>query len=627
MSGSNDVLINCNYKVNFEDYAKEYKCYKKYLAKPYYEHICIKCGINYYQLSQETNVECQEIPEGYYVESSDQMKILKKCYSSCKKCDKGGDEAIHNCIECNDNYPIVNHNIKNTKNCYKETIITTEIKIETTLIAEKIKPTTYQIKIKEKTSELISKNTNSNYITEKVQNQNTEKIQDIQKIIKTQIKQESQYIDYKISIPTFLEKDKEIEIEPNKTSINVINIITNLINKFNRSSIDEGNNIEIKEGNILYIMSNTKNQRDEVENRNKTTINLGQCENELKSAYNISENNSLYIAKIEVKEEGMNIPKIEYEVYYPLYNNTLTKLNLSECKGKKIIVSIPVSISGDINKYNISSDYYNNICTKTTSENGADITLKDRKKQFIDNNMTLCEEDCELIEYNYTIEKAKCSCLVKIRLPLIDDIKFDKDKLYKSFTDIKNFANINLMKCYKSVFDFKSLKNNYGSFFYILLIIFFFIVMIAFYCKNYFSLITTIKLIKKAKIEMSKKEKKVNRFITNNNRNNILNINSNRNKKNDNKKSNEKNDNKSKNTATFKFNKISKKNNNNNMLSHRNNQNKNKLMNFMQVINNNTKKKIPLNKNKKLYRTNRKHSKNNNNKKIIISKKKYYQNY
>ena len=43
-------------------------------------------------------------------------------------------------------------------------------------------------------------------------------------------------------------------------------------------------------------------------------MDLGECENILKSYYNISNNNSLYILQIISEEEGMKIPKIEYEV-------------------------------------------------------------------------------------------------------------------------------------------------------------------------------------------------------------------------------------------------------------------------------------------------------------------------
>ena len=97
----------------------------------------------------------------------------------------------------------------------------------------------------------------------------------------------------------------------------------------------------------------------------------------------------------------MKIPKIEYEVYYSSYNdNNLDKLNLTLCKGTKIEISIPVKINGNIDKYNKSSNYYNDVCYKTITESGTDISLKDRRIEFVENNMTLCEENCELIDYN-----------------------------------------------------------------------------------------------------------------------------------------------------------------------------------------------------------------------------------
>ena len=279
------------------------------------------------------------------------------------------------------------------------------------------------------------------------------------------------------------------------------NYTNNLIKTINISYIDNGNDAEIKKRNILYTITNTNNQKID-KNNNKTTIYLGYCENKLKKFYNISYNNSLYLIKVDIKEEGMNIPKVEYEVYYPLYDDEeLIKLNLEQCKGMKVDISIPAYINDSIDIHNKSSDYYNNICSKTTSDSGTDISLLDRKKNFIDKNLTLCEEDCELINYNYTIKKAKCSCLTKIKIPFSKEIKINKTKLYNSFIDIKNFANINFMKCIKSVMILDSLKGNYGFFIYILIFIIFFITLFLFIFKYYVSLIELINQIFFAKIE------------------------------------------------------------------------------------------------------------------------------
>ena len=125
----------------------------------------------------------------------------------------------------------------------------------------------------------------------------------------------------------------------------------------------------------------------------------------------------------------MKIPKVEYEVYY-LFNNTdLFKLNLTLCQSKKIEITIPVSIDVNIDIYNSSSGYCNDYCYTLTSDMGTDICLKDRRNEFIEKNLTLCEENCFLIDYDDINGKAKCSCEIKINIPLLGDIKFDKEKL------------------------------------------------------------------------------------------------------------------------------------------------------------------------------------------------------
>ena len=160
----------------------------------------------------------------------------------------------------------------------------------------------------------------------------------------------------------------------------------------------------------------------------------------------------------------MKIPKLEYEVYYPLSknDNNLIKLNLTSCKGTKIEISVKVDINETLDKYNPKSDYYKDICSKATSESGTDISLKDRQNEYVNNNMSLCEENCEFVDYNYKTKKAICSCEVKLEVPKNYDIKFDKKDFFKSFIDIKNLFNLNIMKCYQVTLKIKYLNRNYG---------------------------------------------------------------------------------------------------------------------------------------------------------------------
>ena len=59
--------------------------------------------------------------------------------------------------------------------------------------------------------------------------------------------------------------------------------------------------------------------------------------------------------------EGIQIPKIYYEVYYPLFGGENIKLDLTVCSNLNIDISIPANLSDNIDKNNASSGFYNDI--------------------------------------------------------------------------------------------------------------------------------------------------------------------------------------------------------------------------------------------------------------------------
>jgi len=160
-----------------------------------------------------------------------------------------------------------------------------------------------------------------------------------------------------------------------------LNFKDNIIEgNINISAVEEGKGYFFEEKGLLMSFMTTESQK---ENKNGTRINLEQCEDKLKEFYNVSKNNSLFILKMEIEQKFLNIPKIEYDVYYPLNNTKMEALNLSLCENTKIEISIPVNISkADIDKYNPKSNYYNDICSRAKSDNGTDVTQKDRREEF-----------------------------------------------------------------------------------------------------------------------------------------------------------------------------------------------------------------------------------------------------
>ena len=105
---------------------------------------------------------------------------------------------------------------------------------------------------------------------------------------------------------------------------NLDKFILNIIEKENKDIIIEDNN-------IIYQLTSTFNQNNNNNTNNISTINLGICETKLKLYYNISNNTSLLILKMDLYAKGLLIPIIECKVY-----NIKTKeeLDLNICKNR-----------------------------------------------------------------------------------------------------------------------------------------------------------------------------------------------------------------------------------------------------------------------------------------------------
>ena len=479
------------------------------------KNLCISCNNEegYYPIDNEINnvnnfIKCYKSPEGYYF---DNVELLyKKCYISCKTCDIGGSDSYHNCVECNDNY-IYQIQFSDYKNCYdnynncpyyyfdtaedkyyctynsacegiyNKLIIETKECIDECDKRSKYK---YRNQCYPECPENTIKSLNKNFDCEIICNESQPF-----ELINEQICIEDCSLNL-IKQKLCIFKYQKIQIEDNPENnngenkkneeIKVINILLDSYEKgftsedYNTSEIDKGQDDVYEEKELKVIFSNFDNQKKkENEKNNYTSINFGDCEIKLREYYKISEDKLLYTKIIEIPSNDMKIPKIEYENFYcKLNNSNLVQLDKSICKDSKIDIILPVRLDEDINKLNSSSDYYNDICYTTSSESGTDITLEDRKKEFLKNNKTVCQENCVFSKYDYETQKAYCSCEVKQSSKSFADMHIDKSLLYKNFVDIKNIANIKILNCYNILFKRKYIKKNIGFFISIIIILF-----------------------------------------------------------------------------------------------------------------------------------------------------------
>ena len=229
---------------------------------------------------------------------------------------------------------------------------------------------------------------------------------------------------------------------------------------------------------------------------------------------------------------------MNYEVYNP---NTLEKIDLSICNDLTINTYLPYSLSDEeldlyikldqlgYDLYNPNDSFYHDLCTPFTTDSKTDILLSDRRLDIF-KNKTFCEEGCIYKHYNYLYEKVQCECSIKEKVePNIDSIKFYGNLLFSAFFELKNFSNIEVIRCFKLVFSKLGQIKNFGSYLFIALIFIFFILMITFYIqgkKQLFQIVNSALKNGKIKAPIKKKNKNKNMIKSikkiSNKKNNII---------------------------------------------------------------------------------------------------------
>ena len=445
---------------------------------------------------------CQEDPEGYYLDIDND--IYKPCYKTCKRCYGEGNEENNNCIECKLNHYKIEENINN---CYEKCeyyyYFDSLGKYNCTL--NKICPDN-QSKLITQKSKCIDNCANDDIYKYEQNNICVQFLSDdiiIVCPIHLPYEKNKECVEICTSLE-FLNKVCKINNRNNQTiKNNIANSIKNDISNHNLepllSDLIDGdkNDFIIEDIDIIYQITSSENQNNN-EYNNISTILLGNCEKKLKSHYKIDEDENLIIFKVDIFKEGLLIPIIEYEIYHPF---TLEKLDLKYCEDIKIELSIPVFLDEDnLYKYNSSDDYYNDLCYSYTTYSGTDIVIKDRQNEFINNNLSLCESNCEYKKYNSENKKALCKCNPKNIIHSITEIKNSKDKLLTAFTDLRNAINLKVMKCYKKLFSKEGLIKNIGSYIILSIILIYNISVILFIVKGYNFIYYTIRKIVKDKL-------------------------------------------------------------------------------------------------------------------------------
>ena len=233
-------------------------------------------------------------------------------------------------------------------------------------------------------------------------------------------------------------------------------------------------------------------------NLNTSKINLGECENKLKKKYNISDNYSLIIFRIDIENSDKSYTFVQYEVFNP---ETYDELGLDVCDNILINITIPAKLDSETqlifaklknygyNLFDPNDKFYNDICTKYTSENKTDILLADRKNDIYNKygNKTICQDGCDLASYNGSLEEATCQCQPQTKqtdLNLNISKNFNIKGLNQVFFKTLNNSNFRVLKCYQVAIDLSTIKENKGRLMMTLILLIFIILFIIFIIKG-----------------------------------------------------------------------------------------------------------------------------------------------
>ena len=443
-------------------------------------NLCISCNNEegyYPKINDNSNIDsfinCYNNIEGYYLDKS--TNIFKKCYSTCKKCNELGNEDNNKCIECISTHDFKT-DFKNDNNCYqkcdnyyyfdssnkyhcindcpndfKKLIVSKKKCINNCINDDKYKYEFKNICYEECPSNTIPSSDN-NYICE-------EKKEDEDQCKITQ---------------------NELISSNDEVSINYINSLT----KFYAKNFFSTN----------YYVSTYKNNYMSIYIYNNISclikktgtapeIDFGECYNKVKNFYNISED--LIISIININKNNTK-PITTYAFSDPITGEILNSTKV--CFNEKIVIQEDVKAlmkniddkkeeliyfctNQGINVFNLSDNFYNDICFHFESPNRRDIPLKDRISIFYP-NITLCDKGCENKGVDLETLKAKCVCA-------FNDIMSNEllsDNIYlqniEEVMDVLKSLNIEVVKCIKDIFYKKYFFKCHGSFIFISFFVF-----------------------------------------------------------------------------------------------------------------------------------------------------------
>ena len=483
------------------------------------EKVCLNCKLRNNSYRQpENDFYCGKKINKTYIDIEDYNK-LSNCYFRCKECAGAGHACFMNCTYCLDSahYDLFLLDSKNKYgNCYRKVHpcgvypyyhdydLAEKLGIDENNCGEKCDVCLYNFSCTPQfpyfnfeTHECVEYCPLNKVLGSQCQLNNSAAIYSL---LKDPFGTGDPYafINRSVSIKEFISGDLwkyfSSSIEVDETIINnFINIYLGSGKIFNlpESQVIIGNNISIE------LTSNRLEQKKLVElmegkaedQKNLSIIDISQCEAILKKKYGLEDEEELVIVKGDLLENLTDIytgNKVEYQLFSVSLGCFLP---LKDCEEGEEGGSPVVSVTNPFNTQNLisqfqskidavvsngydvfdsNSPFYNDICSPFTNENGNDVLLDERRADYFNENINLCESGCTFVSYNLSLKMYTCSCPVKTSIGA--EMKGDEEtkeiskEFPESFYKRHKHSNIEVFKCASQVFSPKGQTKNFGSY-------------------------------------------------------------------------------------------------------------------------------------------------------------------
>ena len=536
----NKYYLDIIYDLNINKYIKKWSlcflsCESCLGSGNIYDHNCESCISDYYFIYGTKNCINKEyaLSQSMYLDSN--LNVFKKCDVACETCTNKYENNNTNCITCNTKegyYSIYSFEGINVSNCYNNETIKQGYYLNNKqfpFIWDKcyerckscnIKGNITNMNCLSCKNDLINNRTNKVYYFKYSNGNCIETCPD--NLLYTPIGDcvfnctdgTYEFSLNKSCIET-CPKNYEINIKRNKCILKTFDkntnssefknqIINDITSYVNSSAIINGSDF------IAVVLSSENMDPKEQLKNGVSAIDLGNCTQDIKNYYNISNDENLIVLNMESKNDKTNNNEKESRdnsfnlgknIQLEVFDSSGRKLDLSVCKEEiKVMKYI-----GDVEELNIQSakdlssqgidifnandDFFNDICHQIDSQDGKDMILTDRRKDLY-KNATFCQDGCTYSGMDYELMTANCICdssflNIEIKNDTYNDINEKKEEVnFKSITKsfISNLIDFNfdVLKCDNLVFNKNILINNIG-FFCLLLMLFLQIIFLIIY--------------------------------------------------------------------------------------------------------------------------------------------------